>query len=202
MCQYLMLFDPEETGAVEFVSRNTTTGGTTLGKVMGPDGKPFFHVDAPHGAPSQHVFCYDTAIIVGAGIGVTPCSSIMRGVINYRWKKGFSPNTLYFFWVAVYPPPPAAKRHTRALRLTRTAHATHAHRTHRAHAPHTRTAHTHRTHRTHRTRAARAACATRATRAPLATRAPSLHAAADGSGLLQVAARHATRAEGQGARAQ
>jgi len=100
MCQYLMLFDPEETGAVEFVSRNTTTGGTTLGKVMGPDGKPFFHVDAPHGAPSQHVFCYDTAIIVGAGIGVTPCSSIMRGVINYRWKKGFSPNTLYFFWVA------------------------------------------------------------------------------------------------------
>ena len=100
MCKYLMLFDPEQTGAVEFRSRNTNTGGTTLGKVLGPDGKPFFHVDVPHGAPSQHVFCYDTAMIVGAGIGVTPCSSIMRGVVNYRWKKGYSPNTIYFFFVA------------------------------------------------------------------------------------------------------
>ena len=100
MAKYLMLFDPEKTGAVEFVTRNAASGGVSLGKVLGPDGKPFFHVDGPHGAPSQHVFCYNTAMIVGAGIGVTPCSSIMRGVVNYRWKKGYSPNTLYFFWVA------------------------------------------------------------------------------------------------------
>ena len=87
MASYLQLYDPSNSGAVEFVSRNTTTGSVTLGKVMGADGKPFFHVDGPHGAPSQHVFCYDSAIVVGAGIGVTPCSSIMRGVVNYRWKK-------------------------------------------------------------------------------------------------------------------
>jgi len=100
MSRYLMLFDPHQTGAVEFSDRNAANGGVTFGKVLGPDGKPFFHVDGPHGAPSQHVFCYNTAMIVGAGIGVTPCSSIMRGVINYRWKKGYPPNTIYFFWVA------------------------------------------------------------------------------------------------------
>lgn len=39
-------------------------------------------------------------MLVGAGIGVTPCSSILKGVINYRWKKGFSPYNLHFYWVA------------------------------------------------------------------------------------------------------
>jgi NAD(P)H-flavin reductase len=67
--QYLLLYDPDKTGVIELSSRNPTTGETTLGKVNGADGQPFFHVDGPHGAPSQHVFCYNSAIIVGAGIG-------------------------------------------------------------------------------------------------------------------------------------
>ena len=100
MAKYMSMYDPHNTGAVEFVSRNATSGVSELGKVCGADGLPFFHVDGPHGAPSQHVFCYNTAMIVGAGIGVTPCSSIMRGVVRYRWKKGYTPNNLYFFWVA------------------------------------------------------------------------------------------------------
>ena len=85
---------------IEFHSRNTTTGGITIGKVKGADGRQFFYVDGPHGAPSQHVFSYDTAMLVGAGIGVTPCSSIMRGIVEYRWKKSYTPKNLYFFWVA------------------------------------------------------------------------------------------------------
>eukprot|EP00966_Prymnesium_polylepis_P049906 1155075-Prymnesium_polylepis.1 len=24
----------------------------------------------------------------------------MKGVVNYRWKKGFKPSNLHFFWVA------------------------------------------------------------------------------------------------------
>ena len=100
VARYLKLLDPTGMGEVELATRNPTTGATTLGKVIGPDGKPFFRVDAPHGAPSQHVFKYDTAILVGAGIGVTPCASIMKGVVNYRWKKGFLPKNLHFFWVA------------------------------------------------------------------------------------------------------
>ena len=98
--KYLKLLDPHDTGEVELTSRNPTTGEVTLGKVIGPDGQPFFRVDAPHGAPSQHVFQYNTSMLVGAGIGVTPCASILKGVINFRWKKGFTPNNLHFFWVA------------------------------------------------------------------------------------------------------
>ena len=33
----------------------------------------------------------EAAMLVGAGIGVTPCASIMKGIVNYRWKKGFTP---------------------------------------------------------------------------------------------------------------
>ena len=79
VCRYLQLLDPHQTGAIELTTRNPTTGATTLGKVLGPDGQPFFRVDAPHGAPSQHVFQYNTCMLVGAGIGVTPCASIMKG---------------------------------------------------------------------------------------------------------------------------
>jgi len=100
VARYLSMLDPNKTGEVELATRNATTGATTLGKVMGPDGRPFFMIDAPHGAPSQHVFAYNTSMLVGAGIGVTPCASIMKGVVNYRWKKGFSPRNLHFFWVA------------------------------------------------------------------------------------------------------
>ena len=100
MAKYLMLLDPHQSGEVELTSRNPTTGEATLGKVIGPDGRPFFRVDAPHGAPSQHVFNYKVAMLVGAGIGVTPCASIMKGIVNYRWKKGFQPCHLHFFWVA------------------------------------------------------------------------------------------------------
>jgi len=100
VARYLTLLDPSKTGEVELATRNATTGQATLGKVIGPDGKPFFYIDAPHGAPSQHVFGYRTSMLVGAGIGVTPCASIMKGVINYRWKKGFRPENLHFFWAA------------------------------------------------------------------------------------------------------
>ena len=103
VARYLKLLDPTGMGEIELVTRNPTTGATTLGKVIGPNNKPFFRVDAPHGAPSQHVFVYNTALIVGAGIGVTPCASIMKGIVNYRWKKGFKPKNLYFFWVARLP---------------------------------------------------------------------------------------------------
>ena len=106
VADYLQLLDPPDPvtkkrkGMVELFTRNPQTGELTLGKVLGPDGRQFFRVDAPHGAPSQHVYRYRTCMLVGAGIGVTPCASIMKGVIGYRWKKGFSPSHLHFFWVA------------------------------------------------------------------------------------------------------
>ena len=98
--RYLQLLDPHKTGDIELTTRNPESGEMTLGKVFGPDGSVLFRVDAPHGAPSQHVFEYNTCVLVGAGIGVTPCASIMKGVVHYRWKKGFAPANLHFYWVA------------------------------------------------------------------------------------------------------
>ena len=100
VARYMMLLDPQREGVVELSTRNPTTGDLNPGKVDGPDGRPFFRVDAPHGAPSQHVFRFKTCVLVGAGIGVTPCASILKGVINYRWKKGFMPRHFHFYWVA------------------------------------------------------------------------------------------------------
>ena len=99
VARYLKLLDPTGMGEVELA---TATDHRRDHPRQGdrPDSKPFFRVDAPHGAPSQHVFQYNTSIRVGAGIGVTPCASIMKGVVNYRWKKGFLPKNLHFFWVA------------------------------------------------------------------------------------------------------
>ena len=98
--RYLQLLDPHKTGDVELTTRNPETGEMAVGKVFGPDGQMLFRIDAPHGAPSQHVFQYNTCVLVGAGIGVTPCASIMKGVVHYRWKKGYPPANLHFYWVA------------------------------------------------------------------------------------------------------
>ena len=100
MAQYLRLLDPGEKGQVELLTRNPSTGKVMPGKVFGPNGKPFFMIDGPYGAPSQHVFQYNTSILVGAGIGVTPCASILKGIVRYRWKKGFTPANMHFFWLA------------------------------------------------------------------------------------------------------
>ncbi len=41
---------------------------------------------------------YNHTLLVGAGIGMTPCASILRGALKYRWRKGHNPKTLQFFW--------------------------------------------------------------------------------------------------------
>ena len=56
-------------------------------------------VDGPYGHATP-VSTHDDLLFVAGGIGVTPCASIMKGVVGYRWKKGFIPNNLHFFWVA------------------------------------------------------------------------------------------------------
>ena len=61
VARYLQLLDPNNTGEVELATRNPTTGVTTLGKVIGPDGKPFFRVDAPHGIVSRVIGSTRTA---------------------------------------------------------------------------------------------------------------------------------------------
>lgn len=38
-------------------------------------------------------------MIVGAGIGLTPCSSILTGLTKYYWKKNKNPEILHFYWI-------------------------------------------------------------------------------------------------------
>ena len=50
------------------------------GKLIGIDGQQLLCVDGPHSSPSQHYDAYRRCMVVGAGIGMTPCDSILRFV--------------------------------------------------------------------------------------------------------------------------
>lgn len=64
---------------------------------------PRIYIDGPFGSASEDVFKFETAVLVGAGIGVTPFASILKS-IWYRMSNpsAASPSRLrkvYFFWV-------------------------------------------------------------------------------------------------------
>ena len=64
---------------------------------------PRIYLDGPFGSASEDVFKFETAVLVGAGIGVTPFASILKS-IWYRMSSS-DPGTrtrlrkVYFFWV-------------------------------------------------------------------------------------------------------
>ncbi|KIJ68528.1 hypothetical protein HYDPIDRAFT_146747 [Hydnomerulius pinastri MD-312] len=61
---------------------------------------PQVRIDGPYGAPAEDVFDNEVAVLIGAGIGVTPFASILKH-IWYRQKKGDlgSLRRVEFFWV-------------------------------------------------------------------------------------------------------
>ncbi len=38
-------------------------------------------------------------MLIGAGIGLTPCASILCALTKYRWKKNYNPELVHFYWV-------------------------------------------------------------------------------------------------------
>ncbi|KAI4152105.1 MAG: hypothetical protein LQ340_003104 [Diploschistes diacapsis] len=63
---------------------------------------PRVMVDGPFGSASEDVFKYEIAILVGAGIGVTPFASILKSIwyrMNYPQKERTRLRKVYFFWV-------------------------------------------------------------------------------------------------------
>jgi predicted ferric reductase len=62
---------------------------------------PRVYIDGPFGSASEDVFKFEVAVLVGAGIGVTPFASILKSIwyrMNYpqgrtRLRK------VYFFWI-------------------------------------------------------------------------------------------------------
>ncbi len=62
---------------------------------------PRLFIDGPFGSASEDVFKYEIAVLVGAGIGVTPFASILKSIwyrINYPRQKTRL-RKVYFFWV-------------------------------------------------------------------------------------------------------
>lgn len=63
---------------------------------------PRVYIDGPFGSASEDVFKFETALLVGAGIGVTPFASILKS-IWYRMSHANAQKTrlrkVYFFWV-------------------------------------------------------------------------------------------------------
>ncbi|TPX32222.1 hypothetical protein SmJEL517_g04608 [Synchytrium microbalum] len=58
-------------------------------------------VDGPFGRSGDWIFRFDTVILIGAGIGVTPCASILKE-IAFRYVDPKIPRHMkkvYFFWV-------------------------------------------------------------------------------------------------------
>ncbi len=62
---------------------------------------PRVYVDGPFGSATEDVFKFEVAILVGAGIGVTPFASILKSIwyrMNYPQGKTRL-RKVYFFWI-------------------------------------------------------------------------------------------------------
>uniref|UniRef100_A0A8C3NRP0 FAD-binding FR-type domain-containing protein n=1 Tax=Cyanoderma ruficeps TaxID=181631 RepID=A0A8C3NRP0_9PASS len=62
---------------------------------------PRIEVDGPFGTASEDVFQYEVAMLVGAGIGVTPFASILKS-IWYKFQQGdqtLKTKKIYFYWL-------------------------------------------------------------------------------------------------------
>jgi len=64
---------------------------------------PRIMIDGPFGSASEDVFKYEVAVLVGAGIGVTPFASILKSIwyrINNATKgRKVRLSKVYFFWI-------------------------------------------------------------------------------------------------------
>ena len=73
-------------------------------RVEGKEDAPelFAYVDGPYGSPSAHIFASRVAVLIGAGIGVTPFASILESIVARRSDPGAPKTALekaYFFWL-------------------------------------------------------------------------------------------------------
>lgn len=61
---------------------------------------PLLRVDGPYGSASEEVFEYETCVLVGAGIGVTPFISVLKSISMRMHSRENSENfTVYFYWI-------------------------------------------------------------------------------------------------------
>jgi NADPH oxidase len=58
---------------------------------------PRIMIDGSYGSPCQDVFKYQAAVLIGAGIGVTPFASILKSI--WYELKTRPLNKVYFYWI-------------------------------------------------------------------------------------------------------
>uniref|UniRef100_A0A672YIU3 FAD-binding FR-type domain-containing protein n=1 Tax=Sphaeramia orbicularis TaxID=375764 RepID=A0A672YIU3_9TELE len=101
---FTMTSAPEE----DFFSVHIRSAGDWTNKLISimeqlPEGAqgPKMGVDGPFGTASEDVFDYEVAMLVGAGIGVTPFASILKS-IWYKFKESnpkLRTRKIYFYWL-------------------------------------------------------------------------------------------------------
>lgn len=78
--EYFEMMAPGRSFPFYFTHRDHR-GDIVLGREKGPDGiMPIIRIDGPHAAPAEHYSSYGTVMLVGAGIGLTPCASILTAL--------------------------------------------------------------------------------------------------------------------------
>jgi predicted ferric reductase len=60
-------------------------------------------IDGPYGAPSSHIFRAQHAVLVAAGIGVTPFASILQSIMNRYYASQQSCPRCQHSWVSQMP---------------------------------------------------------------------------------------------------
>jgi len=94
----------------DFDSKDGKEASTAGGKVVGTATNPPINrvlprvmVDGPFGSASEDFFKYETVLLVGAGIGVTPFASILKSIWyrmnNFNNSKPTRLSKVYFTWV-------------------------------------------------------------------------------------------------------
>ncbi|KAJ3341685.1 hypothetical protein HDU93_004319 [Gonapodya sp. JEL0774] len=83
--------------------------GSRTGPPVPPEDKmPTLKIDGPYGSASEEVFDYNTVVLVGAGIGVTPFASVIKSINLRTTASAMSarpgaqqPRLLkvYFYWI-------------------------------------------------------------------------------------------------------
>jgi len=96
--EYIELMSPGQSFPYHFSSRDSR-GDLMLGRRFGVDNQPILRVDGPHSAPAEHYLNYKTVMVIGAGIGMTPCASVLSAMLKYRWRFGQPPEKLHFYWI-------------------------------------------------------------------------------------------------------
>lgn len=95
---------PEETGILSVHVRglgNWTKRLHGFAKGADPAALGAAHLDGPYGTPSAHIFKSEVAVMIGAGIGVTPFAAILKSAFHRRAAapESLSLKHVHFIWM-------------------------------------------------------------------------------------------------------